>query len=336
MPVRKTPALLSVLALGALALTGCTPQAGAVGSCDRAAGANDDLLDVIDVSGELYEAPVVDMPTPYHAAETSYADVVVGEGETITSLDQSGVVDITLFGGNTGEPIIGTGYTGDLSAVGALSQWTEQFPGFEEALECATEGSRIVASLADDGGVAEETRQYYAQAGFPAEGGVVAVIDVRKVYPASAEGAPQYNDGFGLPSVVRGTDGRPGIVVPDGAAPGELVAQTLIKGEGAELTETDIPLVHYTGVLWDEKTVFDSSWDRGTPVPMPLDGVIEGFREGLVGQTIGSQVLLVIPPELGYGAEGNQGVPADATLVFVVDILGTQDAPAGQEGAPAQ
>ena len=54
-----------------------------------------------------------------------------------------------------------------------------------------------------------------------------------------------------------------------------------------------------------------------------MGGVIAGWDEGLVGQTVGSQVLLVIPPEQGYGSEGNPdaGISGTDTLVFVVDIL---------------
>ncbi|WOF24488.1 FKBP-type peptidyl-prolyl cis-trans isomerase [Microbacterium betulae] len=326
--MRKTPAILSAAALTMLALAGCSPVAGGEASCDRAAGADASLTDLIDVTGSLDAAPTVDMFAPFHVDENAYADVEVGDGPVITSLDQSGVLDMTLYDGNTGEVVIGTSYSGDLSAVGVLSQWSTQFPGLDDALRCATEGSRVIAAL-DDDGVSAEAREYYAQAGFPQEGSIVAVVDVRKVYPAAASGTLQYNDGFGLPSVVRDTDGRPGVVVPDAPAPDELVVQTLIKGDGAELTIDDTPLVQYTGVLWDEKTVFDSSWESGSPVPFTLDGgVIEGFTEGLVGQTIGSQVMIVVPPELGYGDEGQGSVPAGATLVFVVDILGVQDAPA--------
>lgn len=327
MPVRKTPALLSVAALTTLALAGCSPVGGSgASSCDRAEGADPTLPDLVQVDGALDEAPQVDMRSPFHVDETAYADVEVGDGPAIATMDQAGVLDMTLYDGTTGEMIIGTSYSGDLSSVGALSQWTTQFPGLEDALECATEGSRVIAALAEDD-VAPEARQTYAQAGFPQEGSIVAVVDVRKVYPAAASGTLQYNDGFGLPSVVRDPDGRPGIVVPDAPAPEELVVQTLIKGDGEKLTADDTPLVHYTGVLWDEKTVFDSSWENGSPVPFPLDGVIEGFTKGLVGQTIGSQVMIVVPPELGYGDEGQGTIPGGATLVFVVDILGVQDAP---------
>ena len=84
--------------------------------------------------------------------------------------------------------------------------------------------------------------------------------------------------------------------------------------------------VHYTGVVYDGGKQFDSSWDRGQPADFVIGKgqVIAGWDEGLVGQTVGSQVLLVVPPDKGYGADGQPaaGIKGTDTMVFVVDILG--------------
>jgi peptidylprolyl isomerase len=74
-------------------------------------------------------------------------------------------------------------------------------------------------------------------------------------------------------------------------------------------------------VSWTTGEVFDSSWQRGVPASFSTDGVIAGFRDGLVGQTVGSRVIITIPPDLGYGPY-EAGSPASGTIVFVVDILG--------------
>ena len=86
-------------------------------------------------------------------------------------------------------------------------------------------------------------------------------------------------------------------------------------------------IVHYHGVNWNTGEVFDSSWDRGEPASFPTSGVIPGFRDGLVGQTVGSRVFITIPPALGYGPSGGTGdgrIGAEDTIFFVVDILGLQ------------
>jgi peptidylprolyl isomerase len=83
--------------------------------------------------------------------------------------------------------------------------------------------------------------------------------------------------------------------------------------------------VQYTGVIWPGGKVFDSSWVRGTPAQFPIGvgKVISGWDEALVGKTVGSEILIVVPPDKGYGAAGNAqaGIKGTDTLVFVVDIL---------------
>ena len=91
----------------------------------------------------------------------------------------------------------------------------------------------------------------------------------------------------------------------------------------------DTVFVQYTGVKWSDGSVFDSSWDRGQPSAFQTTGVVAGFQQALEGQTVGSQVLVVIPPEFGYGAQDGHDLQNE-TLVFVVDILGVQRAAAQQ------
>ena len=82
-------------------------------------------------------------------------------------------------------------------------------------------------------------------------------------------------------------------------------------------------VVKYTGWTTDGKQ-FDSSWDKNTTFDADVSSsgqIIQGWKDGLIGQTVGSQVLLVIPPDKGYGNKASGSIPANSTLVFVVDIL---------------
>lgn len=111
--------------------------------------------------------------------------------------------------------------------------------------------------------------------------------------------------------------GRDGVEVTDSG----LQYEVLNEGEGASPTESDTVVVHYEGSLIDG-TVFDSSYERGNPASLPLNGVIEGWKEGLQLMSKGAKYKLYVPPELGYGegGAGNRIGPNEA-LVFEVELL---------------
>lgn len=314
--VRKTAAALITLGLASVALAGCT-SAPAFDGAACVAPSSGDLARVATVTGDLGTEPEVGLRTPMKESSLTVDKAIVGKGQAVSAGDQLLSIDVALYSGTTGERLVATEFNGDTTRLSNVNSWDSQVPGIAKALTCATEGSRLLAGIpADDLGA--QTAQGL---GVDKDETVFAVIDVLKVYLPHAEGALQYNDALGLPTVVRAPDGRPGIIVPDAKAPTELVAQTLIKGDGEKVTG-DAPIrVHYTGVTWAERTVFDSTWGSN-PTKFDLAQVIPGFAEGLKGQTVGSQVLLVIPPEKGYGSQAQGAIPADSTLVFVVDILG--------------
>jgi len=109
--------------------------------------------------------------------------------------------------------------------------------------------------------------------------------------------------------------------------PTTLVHKTLIKGTGPVVSKGETVVAQYTGVNWRTGQVFDSSWQRSLPYSFKIGAspsqVIPGWDQGLVGQTVGSRVLLVIPPSGAYGTAGQAqaGIKGTDTLVFVVDII---------------
>ncbi len=315
--MRKIPAALAILGLSTVGLAGCSLPGSS--DCDRPVS-DSDVLDLIEVSGSLGTIPDVDVYTPFHAPESAFEDLESGDGTPITSESQLVGLDVAVIAGSTGETLVATPFTGT-PQVFPLSQWTQTFPAFEEALQCVEDGSRVVIALAPDGINSEAA----ASLGLAEGESAIAVVDVHEVYLDKADGDNQFNTGRGLPAVVRAPDGRPGLIIPDGAPPAELVVQTIKKGSGPVVTGDDPVRVHYTGVTWNEREVFDTTWD-GEPASIALESVIPGFAEALEGQTVGSQVLVVIPPEEGYGDQAQGAIPAGSTLVFVIDILGI-DAP---------
>ena len=107
-----------------------------------------------------------------------------------------------------------------------------------------------------------------------------------------------------------------------GTAPTALVTQDVVTCTGTAATAAATVSVRYTGALYTDGTVFDASWKSGNaPVSFPLNKVVPGFAQGIVGMHLGDRRVIVIPPELGYGAAGNGPVPGGATIVFVVDLV---------------
>lgn len=113
----------------------------------------------------------------------------------------------------------------------------------------------------------------------------------------------------------------------------ELIIKDVTVGEGEEAVQGQTAVMHYTGWLYEPTAPdlrgkkFDSSVDRSQPFPFVLGTgqVIRGWDEGVAGMKVGGKRELIIPPEMAYGSRGAGGViPADATLVFEVELLGVQ------------
>jgi FKBP-type peptidyl-prolyl cis-trans isomerase len=126
----------------------------------------------------------------------------------------------------------------------------------------------------------------------------------------------------------------PAITVPKSAPPAKLSVTTLIKGTGPKLARGNWVVAQYVGSVWRTGKVFSASWrstqSSGLPFTFKLGGgVIAGWNQGLAGVPVGSRVMLVIPPALGYGPAGGQpsaGISKTDSLVFVIDVLGQQSA----------
>jgi peptidylprolyl isomerase len=116
----------------------------------------------------------------------------------------------------------------------------------------------------------------------------------------------------------------PTVKLPAGPAPTQLVVKDLKTGTGAEAKPGDQVSVQYIGVLYDNGSKFDSSYDHGQPFSFKLGGgqVIQGWDQGVAGMKVGGRRELIIPPGLAYGARGQPPtIPPNATLVFVIDLV---------------
>lgn len=313
---RTLPALLVPLAL--LSACGSDSSAASDGKTDGSSGcASTKVLDQVEVTEKKGEAPALDFEKPFAVEKTSCRLLHEGDGDVLEA-GSTAIFHFVFVNGRDGKEL-SSSYGGDEPAEVVLDD--ELLPGVRLGLEGVRAGSRVLVAITPDDGFGPQGDD--PQSGMKATDTLLFFADVTDARtPLARAKGTKVAPVEGQPTVTLAKDGAPTITVPDTAPPPELVAQPLIEGKGAEVESGQTITVHYTGVLWDTGEVFDSSWEGGSPASFPIGtgGVIPGWDKGLVGRTVGSQVLLVIPPADGY-PEGSGSIPPGATLVFVVDIL---------------
>lgn len=146
----------------------------------------------------------------------------------------------------------------------------------------------------------------------------VTVLDVLPIRAAGEPVAPRE----GMPGVTLDDDGAPSLAPTGTEPPSDLVVQPLLRGTGAQVAEGDVITVQYTGFVWSTGEAFDSTWTNGSPNTFPLDDV-PAWSEALVEQTVGSQVMVVVPPSYALGATQSEELQGQ-TIVFVIDLLATR------------
>jgi len=321
--LKKSLALVASIA-AVIALSGCAPSnpsdalfAGSKQVCESYT--TGEAANSIEVTGAKGEVPTVKFATPLTSKVIETKVVTEGTGAKFTG-NQLVKVEFIGINGGTGETFQATQFDG----TDAVSQFMAEggTPDFCHALAGVREGSRVAVLMPAN---VAHSNQGIADLGIGANDSIIFLFDVLKVYFPYALGDAQPAQS-GMPTVVRATTGEPGVTMPKSEAPKDLKISTLIKGRGDVVKEGELVTVHYSGFLWSDGTQFDSSWSNGQPAQFSLTKgqLIEGFIQSLVGQTVGSQVIAVIPPELGYGDEATGTIPAGSTLVFVMDILGTE------------
>ncbi|MER3389585.1 MAG: FKBP-type peptidyl-prolyl cis-trans isomerase [Microcella sp.] len=323
--VRRTP--IALLTAGLLvSLAACTPGDGTTDGAPEGCLEPGDASQAIGVDGPAGAAPEITFEAPLDAESTQRSLILEGDGARAEDGDTV-LIEYTVFNGETGDELASTGFTGENAEAFPIDTASQQLVGFSLLLECAAAGDRIAGVIPPIDGFGEAGVPELQLSGTES---LVFVIDVVEILDAPldrAEGAAgELPDGF--PDVtLADDDGAPTIVIPDEAPPAEFGLAVLIQGEGPVVDEGAEVTVHYTGINWNTGEVFDSSWQRGAPATFPTSGVIPGFRDALVGQAVGSQVIAIIPPDLGYGPQGGTpdgSIGAEDTIVFVVDILGTR------------
>lgn len=278
------------------------------------------VLDGISVSGDdpAVTPKVTISAPPVNVSATAVKVLKEGTGDESVAGNKV-TVRQALFLGKDGKQLQ-SDYE-DKQTPSFVLQGNDIIPGLITAMTGVKAGSRILFAIPPAEAFGSSGRSDAGISGTDDLVFVADVISVGKVL-AQAEGTP-VAPVDGQPTVTFDPAKGPTITVPKTAAPTSLVVQDLVDGTGPEVKSGQSITVHYTGVVWADNSVFDSSWAKGSPytTPIGVGQVVPGWDKGLVGKKVGSRVLLVIPPADGYGAQAKASIPANSTLVFVVDIL---------------
>lgn len=264
--------------------------------------------------------PFADGDLPFTVETTSTEQIEQGDGPTVAE-GQEVSVRYLAVNGSTGDELLSTFPTDD-SVVMDLSN-ESLLSAFLTTLPEQKAGGSYVLAMPPAEGFGEAGN---ANLGIGPDDTVVFYIEViSSSDPLTTAEGEEVEPKEGLPTVETDGTSAAQITIGDAKEPSELVVQPLIKGEGAEVEANQTVKVNYTGVKFSDGEEFDSSFNAGQPFSTSIGtgAVIPGWDEGLIGQTVGSRVLLVIPPEQAYGkaSEDNPSELAGETLVFVIDIL---------------
>lgn len=318
--MRRRLLALTVVPLMLFGAAGC----GSYGGSDSAKPEGDTIAGV-KVSGEFGAEPTVEIDGPLDVKETQSQVITTGDGDKVQEGKQA-LLHLYLANGTTGEKAAATYDQGPPVAM-TMSEG-QLFPALLDSVVGQPVGSRIaVAAIPKD--AYGETGSKELKLG--PKDDVVFVVDVMSVEPTDVLEEPKGDVPTDVPTDI------PTVVEKDGnvtnltfdkapAKPSDkLQVITLVKGDGPPARAASLVTFDYFGQIYGSKKIFDQSFDKA-PVTFPLGtgGLIKGWDEGLVGVTQGSRVLVIAPPEFGYGPNGNPkaGIKGTDSLAFVVDILG--------------
>jgi len=327
MPQLSLPSVLTIFAVFVAAGVGVSvlavSAANAEETCDFPV-ASGSASSLVEVQGQRGTIPSISFPTPLVTSDRELTLISEGTGEPVR---EGGYIDfdVSVFAGVDQQLLTSSSYDSASPVRRVIASAGEDF--FGSLLECQRPGSRVVitTTVGDVFGPVSENELLQM------DSTVVLVADIHQTYPQRAMGDPRLPQS-GLPTVVQAPGGEHGLSFPNGPIAEELRVSVLKKGAGVPVAEGDFVTATFTGAVWDTRTIFISSFEQGIPLSLvAIDittsedgrGVVPGLATALIGQTVGSQVLVSLPPGLGYPpGSAPPGVPEGTTLVYVFDILG--------------
>ncbi|GAA4683708.1 FKBP-type peptidyl-prolyl cis-trans isomerase [Frondihabitans cladoniiphilus] len=306
--MRKISALIVVAGLLA-SLTACS-TASAPGSAGCTTPASGNASSVVTATGKFGSAPKVKLPSPIVTSHTEVSTLIQGHGQILTD-GTPALIKLALYSGTTGK-LLQSSYKTPSAPLTVGSTSTTTAKALTDALRCSTVGSRLAIAIRESDASATT-----GDTGDKSEPAYVAVVDVVKAFLPKANGSLRFGVN-NMPAVVTAANGAPGISLPNVDAPKTEKVQVVREGAGRKITAKDTVVLQFTQIDWaPSPTVVQSTWTKGGAAEaVEISKVSDPVKKALVGQTVGSQVMAVIP-----GTDQTTGAPT--TYVFVFDLLGT-------------
>jgi peptidylprolyl isomerase len=278
----------------------------------------------VKVEGAFGRRPNVTIPSAKPDGKFVARTLIKGRGAQIRKGDLV-IADYAGYAWNdAANKLIASSFAGG-DTPAAFPSW-QLVPGLEKAMIGAKVGSRIITVIPPKDGYGDKGAPQLQITG---QDSLVYVLDVVATFPkeSGVQGRVRALNDARLPQVGAARPGQAPVArVPKVAPPKDLQVRVLIPGTGAPVRSAQVLALQYVGYLWRDGASFDSSYAAGHPFSTVIGAkqVMRGWDQGLIGQKVGSRVLLVVPPGEGYGAKGlkQSGIRGDDTLVYVVDILG--------------
>jgi FKBP-type peptidyl-prolyl cis-trans isomerase len=280
----------------------------------------------LSVSGGYGKAAKVKIPKDLKQPVKTTTEVIQpGNGATVTKGDYTFINALTYVWNHkkykakvVGDNTLTTNKPQAIQVGGG-----QTLAGLEAGLTGKKVGSRVVIEIPPKDGLGTQGNSQY---GITASDTLVFVVDIVGTYGknSTASGTPKAATDSSLPTVKDNGAGKaPTVTIPKTAAPTTLKTETLIQGTGTTVAAKNVLVMQYHGVIWRTGQMFDSTYTKGTPFVTQIGTgqVIKGWDKALVGQKVGSRVLMVIPPADGYGSKGSGAIKGTDTMVFVADIL---------------
>jgi peptidylprolyl isomerase len=321
--VRRRLIALSVVSLLLFGATACGDDAESPEASESVDMGTE--IDGLTVSGEVGKELEVDMEAPLDGEGTKTQVLEAGDGNPL-KLNESALLHLYIGNATSGKDAITTYDQGVPIQVKASED--QLFKAVLDNIVDKPKGSRVAvtAPVEDVWGP-----QGAPQLKLKASDTALFIADIVSVQPAEVVDGPE-GEPVDPPADAPTVEEKDGQVTgldwstAPKKAPKELTVIPLVEGEGPEATAESMVTFDYYGAVYGEDKPFDESYSREpAPFGVGVNGLIPAWDKVIPGLKRGSRVLIIAPPEDGYGDQEQPSIPAGSTLTFVVDVLGVDE-----------